>query len=83
MPRFNIMENYLVPRHTIMSEEEVEDLLKEYGIIKGKLPLILMADPCAKALSAQPGQVLKIERESPTAGASHYYRLVVEEKTGL
>jgi DNA-directed RNA polymerase subunit H (RpoH/RPB5) len=42
-----------------------------------------MMDPCARAVNAQPGQVLKIERESPTAGTSYYYRLVVEERTGF
>jgi DNA-directed RNA polymerase subunit H len=77
------MENYLVPRHIIMSEEEVEELLKEYDIDRDKLPKILMDDPCAKALGAQPGQILKIERESPTAGTSYYFRMVVEEKDGI
>ncbi|OYT46615.1 DNA-directed RNA polymerase subunit H [Thermoplasmatales archaeon ex4484_6] len=83
MPRFNVMENYLVPRHSIMKEEEVEELLKRYRIDRIQLPQILTADPCAKALGAQPGMVLKIERESPTAGASIYYRLVVDERTGI
>lgn len=83
MTRFNVMENYLVPRHSIMPEEEVDELLKRYDILRDKLPKILMMDPCAKALGAQPGQVIKIERESPTAGTSYYYRMVVEEKSGL
>jgi DNA-directed RNA polymerase subunit H len=81
MPRFNVMENYLVPRHSIMPEEEVEALLEKYGIEITQLPKILMADPCAKALGAKPGEVLIIERESPTAGLSIYYRLVVEERS--
>lgn len=81
MPRFNVMENYLVPRHSIMPEEEVEALLEKYGIEITQLPKILMADPCAKALGAKPGEVLIIERESPTAGLSVYYRLVVEERS--
>ena len=83
MPRFNVMENFLVPRHTIMSEEDVQELLGKFGIIREKLPQILMMDPCARAVGAQPNQVLKIERESPTAGTSYYYRLVVEVRTGF
>ena len=83
MTRFNVMENYLVPRHSIMPEEEVEELLIKYDIVRDKLPKILMMDPCAKALGAQPGQVIKIERESPTAGTSYYYRMVVEERSGI
>ena len=81
MPRFNVMENYLVPRHSIMPEEEVDGLLEKYGIRRAQLPKILMADPCAKALGAKPGDVVIIERESPTAGLSVYYRLVVEERS--
>ncbi|MGA1872805.1 MAG: DNA-directed RNA polymerase subunit H [Thermoplasmatota archaeon] len=81
MPRFNVMENYLVPRHSILQKEEVDGLLERYGIDISQLPKILMMDPCAKALSAVPGDVIKIERESPTAGLSFYYRLVVEERS--
>ena len=81
MPRFNVMENYLVPRHSIMPQEEVDALLEKYGITITQLPKILMADPSAKAIGAKPGEVIMIERESPTAGLSIYYRLVVEERS--
>lgn len=81
MPRFNVMENYLVPRHSIMPEEEVDALLTKYGIVKSQLPKLLMADPSAKAIGAKPGDVVVVERESPTAGLSIYYRLVVEERS--
>jgi len=81
MPRFNVMENYLVPRHSILPQEEVDALLARYEIDLSQLPKILMEDPCAKAIGAVPGNVIKIERESPTAGLSLYYRLVVEERS--
>jgi DNA-directed RNA polymerase subunit H len=81
MPRFNVMENYLVPRHSIMSDDKVAELIEKYGIVKTQLPKILMADPSAKSIGAKPGEVIMIERESPTAGLSVYYRLVVEERT--
>ncbi|MFW3145231.1 MAG: DNA-directed RNA polymerase subunit H [Methanomassiliicoccales archaeon] len=83
MPRFNVMENYLVPRHTIIPEEEVEKLLEKYSITKAQLPKILMMDPCAKALNAKSGDVIQVERQSPTAGTSLYYRLVVEERSTI
>ncbi|MGA1865952.1 MAG: DNA-directed RNA polymerase subunit H [Thermoplasmatota archaeon] len=81
MPRFNVMENYLVPRHSIMGKEEVALLLSRYMVDLSQLPKILMVDPCVKALGAVPGDVIKIERDSPTAGLSYYYRLVVEERS--
>jgi DNA-directed RNA polymerase subunit H len=81
MPRFNVMENYLVPRHSLLPQEEIDGLLKKYDIDIAQLPKILMADPCAKAIGAKPGDVIVIERESPTAGLSVYFRLVVEERS--
>ena len=81
--RFNVMANYLVPRHTIMSKDEEEELLRKYGIQRFQLPKILSVDPCVKALGAKPGDVIKIERESPTAGVYNYYRMVVEERAHI
>jgi DNA-directed RNA polymerase subunit H len=79
MPKFNVMENYLVPRHSIMSEKEVKEVLEKLIIQKSQLPQIPIIDPCVKALGAKPGDIIRIERESPTAGTSFYYRVVVEE----
>lgn len=81
MPKFNVMANYLVPRHSIVPKEKVEEILERYGIENSKLPKIMVTDPCVRAISAQPGDVIEIERHSPTAGTSKYYRLVVEERT--
>jgi DNA-directed RNA polymerase subunit H len=81
MPRFNVMANHLVPRHTLLTPEEVEGILASFGIDRTKLPKILISDPCVRALNGMPGDVVKIERKSPTAGTSIYYRLVVEERS--
>jgi len=90
MPRFNVFENHLVPRHSLASKEEIDEVLKTYDITVSQLPKILVVDPCVKALSYQlkkeggeqikPGDVIRIDRHSPTAGISRYYRLVVEDK---
>ncbi len=75
---FDLFSHELVPKHVIASDEEVNMLLGHYGIKKSQLPRILRDDPAAKLLGAKPGQVIRIERKSPTAGKSIYYRLVVE-----
>jgi len=80
MPKFNVMANYLVPRHSIMTDEEVEVILRDYGIDRTKIPKILIEDPCVRALGAKAGDIIRIERKSPTAGTSNYYRIVVEER---
>jgi len=79
MPRFNVMENYLVPKHSILSKKEYEKFLADFNKTPHQLPQIPLIDPCAKAIGAKAGDIIKIERESPTAGTSIYYRLVVAE----
>ena len=72
-----ILEHELVPEHIIMKQDEIEELLKKYGITKDKLPKILAKDPVAIAIEAKKGDVLKILRDSITAGKAKYYRLVI------
>lgn len=78
--KFDILKHKLVPHHEILSEKEVEKLLKVYNIRKEQLPRILVTDPVVKAIGAKEGDVIKIERKSPTAGVSVAYRLVVNKE---
>ncbi|WP_342766555.1 DNA-directed RNA polymerase subunit H [Candidatus Borrarchaeum sp.] len=75
---FNIFEHVLVPKHELLSEKEANEVLKHYNISKHQLPAIQAADPAAKAIGAKPGRIVKIYRESPTAGLHIVYRVVVE-----
>lgn len=77
-PIFNIFEHVLVPKHELLSEKEANEVLKHYNISKHQLPAIQAADPAAKAIGAKPGRIVKIYRESPTAGLHIVYRVVVE-----
>lgn len=74
---FNLTEHKLVPKHEILNEKEVAELFDKYKINAKKLPRILQSDPMAKALNADIGNVIRIERPSSTAGSAVYYRLVV------
>jgi len=74
---FDLFEHELVPPHIIAAEDEIQLVLDHYGIEKKQLPRILRDDPAAKVLGARPGQVIRIQRESATAGTAFYYRLVV------
>ena len=77
---FDLFEHELVPPHIIASAEEIQLVLDHYGIQKNQLPRILRGDPAVKVLGARPGQVIRIERDSLTAGRSFYYRLVVNSR---
>jgi DNA-directed RNA polymerase subunit H len=67
-----------VPKHEIVPKEEVEGILKKNNATFEQLPYILTTDPVVLELQGKPGDLIKITRESRTAGSSVYYRLVVE-----
>ena len=79
-PTTNVFEHEFVPKHIILSKGEVEKLLETYKIRPFQLPKIKDTDPVVKALNAKHGDILKIIRQSPTAGEADYYRCVVGEK---
>ncbi|MGY5879571.1 MAG: DNA-directed RNA polymerase subunit H [Candidatus Thorarchaeota archaeon] len=75
---FDLFEHNLVPPHIIAEQSEVDLVLGHYKIKKTQLPRIYVRDPAAKVLGARAGQVIRIERDSDTAGKVFYYRLVVD-----
>jgi DNA-directed RNA polymerase subunit H len=46
--------------------------------VREQLPKIRSNDPAAKVINAQPGQIVRITRNSPTAGKAVAFRLTVE-----
>ena len=77
---FNIFEHSLVPKHTVLGNEEVANLLKKFNITVNQLPKISTKDAAVKLLDAKHGDVIKIIRKSDTAGTSEFYRVVVGEE---
>jgi len=77
-PSFNIFEHVFVPKHEIVSTEDREKLLNEYRVQPYQLPRLKASDPAAKAIDAKPGDIVRIIRDSPTAGKYTSYRYVVE-----
>jgi len=75
---FNVMEHVYVPKHEIVSPDEVENVLRKYNATPEQFPYILASDPVVKAIKAKPGDLIKITRKSETAGETLYYRFVVE-----
>lgn len=77
--RLDVLKNSLVPKHDVLPEDEVNSLLEELNITKGQLPKILVTDPVVKKIKAKAGDVVKITRNSKTAGTAVVYRVVVAE----
>jgi DNA-directed RNA polymerase subunit H len=69
--------HYLVPEHVLIRKEKVQELMDELGINKISLPIITRLDPAIKPLKAEKGDVVKIIRDSLTAGQATYYRRIV------
>jgi DNA-directed RNA polymerase subunit H len=77
-PPFNLFEHAMVPKHEILNDKEREELLKKFKVHTYQLPFIRVSDPAIKAIGAKPGNIVRITRNSPTAGKYDAYRFVVE-----
>jgi len=77
-PSFNIFDHVLVPKHEIVNPDDREKLLKKYRAHPHQLPRLKSSDPAVLAIGAKPGDVVRIIRDSPTAGKYVSYRHVVE-----
>ncbi|MCW3977024.1 MAG: DNA-directed RNA polymerase subunit H [Candidatus Bathyarchaeota archaeon] len=78
-PSFNIFDHVLVPKHEIVKPDEREKLLHEYRVEPFQLPHLKASDPAVVAIGAKPGDIVRIIRDSPTAGKYVSYRHVVED----
>jgi DNA-directed RNA polymerase subunit H (RpoH/RPB5) len=76
--QFNILEHSYVPKHRIMSADEIEEFKRKYQITKdSQIPEISRFDPVAAAICMRPGNICEIVRNSKTAITSKFYRICV------
>ena len=73
-----VPDHVYVPKHEIMNKKDAEEVLKKFNCKPTELPLIFVNDPAIIGLGVKPGDMIKITRNSATAGESIYYRYVVE-----
>ena len=78
MVELDVRKHVLVPKHEILSEGQAKAVLDQFKVTPHQLPLIKDSDPIAKAVGAKAGDILKITRDSQTAGKAIAYRYVVE-----
>lgn len=78
--QFNILEHAYVPKHTILTDEEMQQMMTKYNITHpDMLPNISRYDPVAMAMGMRPGQVCRIDRFSKTAVSTPYYRICTQK----
>ena len=80
--KVDIQQHDLVPKHEVISESEKELLQQNSDFDVNNLPKIKIDDPVVKELSKNSeisaGDVLRITRNSKTAGEFVSYRIVIE-----
>lgn len=74
-----MIKHLLVPKHTLLNESELKQVLQNYNISLMQLPKIHKKDPAIVHLNPKAGDVIKIERKSPTNSTTVYYRAVLDE----
>jgi len=82
MARFNVLEHQMVPEHYLLSVEEEKELLERLNITRDQLPKLRMSDPAVRILEriepdVREGRIVKIIRDSKTAGQAVVYRLLI------
>lgn len=76
--QFNILKHVKVPQYRVLSEDEKEQVKRDYSIVSdSQFPEISRFDPVALAIYLRPGEVAQIIASSPTAGQSVRYRICV------
>lgn len=74
---FNITKHQFVPKHTLLSVEEKNKLVRSLRIIPNQLPHIKKSDAMAKYMGLMKGDVVKIDRKSEITENSIYYRICI------
>jgi DNA-directed RNA polymerase I, II, and III subunit RPABC1 len=74
--QFNILKHTLVPKHTILDDNEKELFMKKYNILdNSQIPDISYFSPVAIVIGLRPNDIVKIERNSRTSINSDFYRI--------
>ena len=79
MAKKEARQHVLIPKHKKLSEKEKKELLERYHITLNELPAISKSDPALADMDLDIGDVIRIERDSPTAGRTIFYRGVASE----
>ncbi len=71
-----VAQHFLVPKHEIVQEDKVSEVLAKFGSTIQSFPKISPDDPAIVEIGAKKGDLVKITRTSQTAGKAIYFRVV-------
>jgi DNA-directed RNA polymerase subunit H len=78
LPTFDLFKHKLVPKHEILNDEERRDILERFHAKPLQFPWIKASDHVSIILGAAPGDIVRVTKESETAGRAESYRYVVK-----
>lgn len=76
LPPIDVRGHSRVPKHEKLSDTEKAELFERLQVTTKGMPRISPTDPAIKHLEPKIGDVIKITRNSYTAGTAVYYRVV-------
>jgi DNA-directed RNA polymerase subunit H len=76
---FVVTDHILVSKHELCSEEEKKSILGRYKAQPFQMPRITANDAAIRHLGVKVGDLIKITRQSETAGETVFYRIVSSE----
>jgi DNA-directed RNA polymerase subunit H (RpoH/RPB5) len=74
-----IEKHNLMPKHSICSEKEKEQILVKYNATVKEMPKMLINDAALSSLKVKTGDMIKIERNDPLGGKTYFYRVISDE----
>lgn len=76
-PSFQIFDHDFVSKHELLNPEEKTMFLEESKILAYQLPRINSTDPAIIAVGGKPGDIVRVIRNSKTAGKYVSFRYIV------
>ncbi|MBN1644768.1 DNA-directed RNA polymerase subunit H [Candidatus Woesearchaeota archaeon] len=75
--KIDITKHLLVPKHVLVSDSEKKKVTDTLKLSGKELPRMLKTDPSLADLKVKDGDVIKIIRDSKTAGKTVFYRRII------
>jgi DNA-directed RNA polymerase subunit H (RpoH/RPB5) len=73
----NKIDHVFVPKHILLSQEEQDQIRKEYGFKRIEFSIIKESDPIARYYNLKPREIIRIERPSVNSGITVHFRQCV------
>ena len=74
-----IKTHSLMPKHTLCSSKEKEQIMAKYNAKIKEMPKIGINDAALSSLKIKIGDMIKIERNDTLMGKTYFYRVVSDE----